>query len=186
MGDIQRRTYMNDSLVSTSLPESWATVVYFRNGSDVLLAKRSGNSKIGPNTWNGYGGGREGTESPRETTRREVYEESFIEVTEQDLIPIAFVHFENHPADGSVFTLPVFFYECRVWNGHAIQREKMRTPTWFAIDNLPLEEMIPGDRELVPRILKGEKIVGRIMLGPNQQTLLGCVLQTVSDFALQF
>lgn len=140
-----------------------------RNGR-VLLARKTG--KIGKGCWNGYGGGIEKGEKPKKAAPRELFEESEMIAESQDLHKAAVIDFHNEKSDGGRFTCRVHIYLLYKWVGEPKVTDEMKEPTWFHPDDLPFDEMMPADREWIPLILKGKKILGEVRLGPFQKTLL--------------
>ncbi|MBL8118637.1 MAG: NUDIX domain-containing protein, partial [Anaerolineae bacterium] len=61
------------------------TLCFVMNGSDVLLMKRSPHKKIFPNRYNGVGGHIERNEDPLSSARREILEETGLEVHDLQL-----------------------------------------------------------------------------------------------------
>jgi len=52
----------------------------------------------------------------------------------------------------------------------------------FDINNLPLDQMMPADREFFPLILNGKKIIAHATYGPYQKELIGeVVIQEVEE-----
>ena len=90
--------------------------------------------------------------------------------TEAELIAI--VDFHNTNSDGHSFTCRVHVYFVSQWEGEPQETEEMLTPTWFDKDALPLDGMMPADREWLPIILQGKKILAEAHYGPFQKTLL--------------
>lgn len=90
----------------------------------------------------------------------------------KDLGKIAIVDFHNTKSDGETFVCRVHFFLVYEWVGKPKETREMVTPTWFSIDNLPLEEMMPADEYWLPIALSGKKIIVEAYLGPFQKTLL--------------
>ena len=152
-----------------------ATLVFLvRNrGAQVLLALKT--KKIGAGCWNGYGGGIEPGEDPREAAAREFQEESGAVVSPRDLEKVSVVDFHNTKTDGMVFICRVHVYMAHVWQGEPKETEEMAQPTWFNSSDLPLSQMMPADRSWLPPILKGKKIRASAVYSPFQKELLGPV-----------
>ena len=47
----------------------------------------------------------------------------------------------------------------------------MVTPTFFDIDDLPYDKMMPADKEFMPLILKGKKLLVKSYYTPFQKEL---------------
>ena len=148
-----------------------ATVVLPIKGKQVLLGMKT--RKIGMGCWNGYGGGVEEGETVSECAVRELKEEVGLGTTPEDLEKFAIVDFHNEKSDGSIFISRVHFFLCRNWKGESIETEDgaMATPTFFDIDNLPFDKMMPADRKFMPFILKGKKVLVEAYYSPFQKEL---------------
>ena len=149
-----------------------ATLCFLMRDSQVLLARKM--KKIGIGWWNGYGGRQEKGESIAEAATRELFEETGYQVVAKidDLELSAIVEFHNHKEDGSQFLVKVHVFLVRNWQGEAQATDEMEEPAWFALDNLPTEEMFVGDSYWLPLVLSGQKVKGRFVYGPGQKTML--------------
>ena len=129
--------------------------------------------KIGKGSWNGYGGGTEEGESEEEAAVRELREETGgVETTTKHLEKVAVVDFHNTKESGEIFICQVHIYLVRIWYGTTKPTDEMTNPTWFDINKLPFDEMLPADREWLPLILSGKKITAQAWYGPHQKELL--------------
>jgi hypothetical protein len=52
--------------------------------------------------------------------------------------------------------LVVFIYTTTQFSGEAQKTAEMDTPTWFPFDTIPYDNMVPADRDFLPKILRGE------------------------------
>jgi len=150
-----------------------ATLCYLVKGNKVLLSLKTKN--IGTGCWNGYGGGIEKGEMPEQASLRELKEETGITALPESLKKVAVVDFCNTKSDGSIFNCRVHVYLVSQWTGEPQMSDEMINPTWFDKDSLPLGEMLLADREWLPLILNGKKIMASAKYGPFQKTLLGKV-----------
>jgi len=106
-------------------------VIIWREGK-VLLGERIGSH--GANTWSFPGGHLEDNESPEATAKREVLEETGLEVN--DLVPSGFTfdHFEEN--NTHYLTL---FYRCQWISGTPaiLEKDKCREWRWCELNKLP-------------------------------------------------
>jgi len=106
-------------------------VIIWKEGK-VLLGERIGSH--GANTWSFPGGHLEDNESPEATAKREVLEETGLEVN--DLVPSGFTfdHFEEN--NTNYLTL---FYRCQWINGTPtiLEKDKCREWRWCELNKLP-------------------------------------------------
>jgi 8-oxo-dGTP pyrophosphatase MutT (NUDIX family) len=144
------------------------TLIFLRQRNKVLLAWKT--KKICKDKWNGYGGGIENGESPREAAVRELEEESWVIADPQDLVKSAIIDF--CPPQ---FICRVHVYIVNKWQGVPTASPEMEKPTWFSINALPLADMPPADQYWLPLVLAGKKIRARTHYGPFQQELLSPV-----------
>ncbi len=147
-----------------------ATLCFLVKEDSVLLGMKA--KKIGEGCWNGYGGGVDEEETPEESVTREVFEELGVRIIPEYLEKMAIINFHNTKSDESVFVCKVHVYLAYKWEGEPRETEEMLRPTWFDKKALPLEGMMPSDKEWLPLILNGKKIIAEIYLGPFQKELL--------------
>jgi hypothetical protein len=76
------------------------------------------------------------------------------------------------------FTCEVIVFAARTWLGEPRETEEMGEPKWFSFDQLPLEELLLGDKDWLPIVLrevvqeKSPKIpTVHIWYGPKQVCL---------------
>ncbi|MEK9157644.1 MAG: NUDIX domain-containing protein [Patescibacteria group bacterium] len=158
-----------------------ATLVFLMKPKKILMAKKA--RKIGAGLWNGYGGGINEGEDSRVAAVRELEEESSLHTDPKDLEKVALIDFYNTKTDGTKFICRVHVYFATIWSGGVKETEEMLQPTWFYLDKLPLDEMMPADREWLPPLLAGKKIIAKAYYGPFQKELLGVVeIKEVASF----
>lgn len=157
-----------------------ATLCFLVKSGKVLLGFKT--EKIGKDCWNGYGGGINDGETPKQAALRELEEESGVIVLPEFLEKTAIIDFHNTKSDGSVFICRVHVYLASKWTGEPQATNEMTNPMWFDVSQLP-DKMMPADKEWLPIVLSGKKIMATAKLGPFQKTLLGKVeLQRVDSF----
>ena len=136
----------------------------------VLLAMKT--KKIGKGCWNGYGGGIEDGETPEDSLVREFAEEAKVTIAPESIVKVAVIDFHNTKTDGTIFVCKVHIYFVNQWEGKPQATDTMVTPTWFSKDRLPLDKMMPADKEWLPVVLSGQKILAEAHYTPFQQSLL--------------
>ena len=147
-----------------------ATLVFLLRGKEVLLAIKT--DKIGAGKWNGYGGGPEAGETILDAAVRELEEESGLKVKPENLEKKAIVNFHNTKINGEQFTCRVHVFITREWEGEIKETKEMIRPTWFPIDQLPLEELMPADPDWLPFIFTEDKIEADAFYGMKQSVKL--------------
>jgi 8-oxo-dGTP diphosphatase len=134
-----------------------AALCFLVRGSEVLLARKK--AKIGAGLWNGYGGLHEPEDASLEdTVVREIKEETngLVNIDKTQLRKIATITYHNHTEDSRRKDILVHFYTYE-WNGgKPDENESMGIPEWFPVSDIPYDEMLPTDKEWMPRaFLKG-------------------------------
>jgi 8-oxo-dGTP diphosphatase len=84
-----------------------ATVCFLVKDGKMLLAMKA--DKIGKGCFNGYGGGIDNRESPRQSAIRELEEESGVVTSEEFMEKVAIVNCHNTKSDGETFICIVHF-----------------------------------------------------------------------------
>ncbi|MBU1201344.1 MAG: 8-oxo-dGTP diphosphatase [Nanoarchaeota archaeon] len=126
------------------------TLCFVHEDDRILLAmKKRG---FGAGRWNGYGGKVEEGEGIEESAKREVFEESSMNVRE--LERMAVIDFEF---DDSVLTVHVF--EALSYEGEAVETDEMK-PKWFSKDEIPYDSMWDDDKLWLPLFIEKKKFLG--------------------------
>ena len=135
------------------------------DGRLLLGCKKRG---FGNGKWNGFGGKLEPGESFRECAVRELYEEVSLLAEPEALEYMGFLdfHFTAAPAADHI----TYIYFVKTWTGDPAGSEEMN-PRFFTVDRLPYDRMWQGDRVWLPRLIKGERIKGRVIFAPDGETV---------------
>jgi ADP-ribose pyrophosphatase YjhB (NUDIX family) len=147
-----------------------ATLLFPIRGSEVLLARKT--RKIGAGLWNGWGGSIEKGETIRETAVRELRDESGLSTSLKDLEYRGKVTFHNQKSHVGKFDVEVHMFLLRRWSGIVKPNSEMKDPTFWPIQDLPFDEMMPSDKDWLPLILSGTCIEGEVWHGKSNTSLL--------------
>jgi ADP-ribose pyrophosphatase YjhB (NUDIX family) len=148
-----------------------ATLGFLVKDGRVWLAIKTRN--IGKDRWNGYGGGIEPEDkSVMDCLKREMLKECEVEIQEKAAEKVAIIDFHNTKSDGEIFVCKVHVFLVKEWNGIPKESEEMASPTEFEFKNLPFDKMMQADKEWLPLVLAGEKLVGEYHYGPFQKELI--------------
>jgi len=147
-----------------------ATLGFLIKNNEIWLAKKT--KKIGAGCWNGYGGGIEPEDKNEiECLSREVEEESGVKISKETTEKVAIIDFHNTKSDGEIFICKVHIFFISNWEGEPKESTEMATPTKFEINNLPIDNMMPADKEWLPVVLEGKKLIAEYYYGPFQKEL---------------
>lgn len=133
-------------------PKEKATLMFIRQNEQFLLIhKKRG---FGAGYYNAPGGRLEPNETMLECAVRETQEELCITPLDPLHAGTLMFHFiDGHSIHGEVYTATEF-------EGTPSETDEA-VPHWFAIDQLPFENMWADDPIWFPRLIAGEKFTGR-------------------------
>lgn len=142
-----------------------ATLVFLLRGQEILLAMKKRGFAAG--LWNGSGGKpKDGDKSIEATARREVQEETT--VTPKKLKKVAVLNF--YFQEKSEWNQQVHVYLTHEWDGIPTETEEM-APKWFAIEQIPYDQMWADDILWLPKVLNGHIIEGNFLFDEEQKML---------------
>ncbi|MFB2583249.1 8-oxo-dGTP diphosphatase [Herbiconiux sp. P15] len=141
-----------------------------REGADGRTEVLLGRKKTGLGSGNivGLGGKVEHGESALEAIVREIEEESSLvvepgDLTEMGLVKFAFPYRENWSQDSTVFV-------GARWSGEPQESDEV-SPSWYPIDELPLDGMWDDAKYWLPAVLAGERVLGDFTFGEDCATV---------------
>lgn len=148
-----------------------------RDGTLCLLLRRHPRSQIllgwkkhgfGSGKWGGFGGKSEPGEALATAAVRELQEEAGVQVSEADLHCVAKLSFcfPFRPEWSQVVHVFVVWQ----WEGEPRETEEM-APAWFSLDEIPYDGMWDDSRYWLRRLLDGECITARFLLGCDNETV---------------
>ena len=109
----------------------------------------------GEGKWNGFGGKVEEGETIEEATKREMKEESGVEVEEINKLGVLDFVYQN-----GLEIMEVHIFYAREFKGSPIESEEMK-PRWFHTDEIPYDQMWPDDKYWLPMFLDGRNFKGK-------------------------
>lgn len=123
------------------------TLCFVLNGDDVLLMKRSPNRRIFPNRYNGVGGHIERGESPIEGARREIREETGLEVRDMKLCSV-------HHIDAGVDSGIMMFVFMAYSDDRFVRAdEREGTLHWISRDEVMALDLVEDLPYILPNLL---------------------------------
>jgi 8-oxo-dGTP pyrophosphatase MutT (NUDIX family) len=143
-----------------------ATLVLLQEEKSIWLGmKKRG---FGEGKWNGFGGKPEKDDQDiLHTALRELEEEAGVTALRGDTVKVAELsfYFSANPEWNQV----VHIYTLKKWQGILTETEEMK-PKRFRHAEIPYSQMWPDDIHWLPRILAGEKIIGSVTFGDDNET----------------
>ncbi len=139
------------------------TVCVVHRPDAVLLGLKK--VSVGAGLWNGFGGKVEPGESIEAAAVRELAEE--VGLTASSVERLGVIDFSF---DGTDDRFEVHFFSCREFSGEPVETDEME-PRWFALDDIPYDQMWPDDRQWLPLLLVGKKFRGAFKFNANRDVL---------------
>jgi len=150
-----------------------ATLVFPIKNNQILLAKKM--KKVGAGKWNGFGGKSELEDvSIRHTACRELFEESGlgIQTTPEKLIAKAVINFYFFDNQTNEPNWLVAIYLVQDFTGEALSTEEMQMPTWFSIESIPYHEMLPADKDFLPKLFGEKTFIGKVRFNQDMTKVI--------------
>lgn len=123
------------------------TLSFVFNGDDVLLMKRAAHKRVFPNQYNGLGGHIERDEDPLTSARREIQEESGLQVRDLRLRAV-------HNIDAGQNSGIMLFVFTAISDSREVQSdEREGTLHWVAPDQLEQLDLVEDLPLILPRLL---------------------------------
>jgi len=138
-----------------------------------LLLQKKPKGLFGGEKWNGVGGKIKMNETPEECARREVFEETGLNVTSLKSHGILNFYF----GDRSGLDWIVHVFSTRTFKGSPRPSEE-GVLQWFALKDIPYEEMWQDDRYWLPLLLDGKSFEGDFYFDEEGKRLLDFNLRT--------
>lgn len=151
------------------------TLLFLLREDKILLAmKKRG---FGAGRYNGVGGKIEPNETVEQAMLRECQEE--ICVTPLNYWKVAEHDFLTEGDNAWRMYAHVFF--CDTWEGQPRETEEM-APEWFALTDIPYDNMWQDDTHWLPSVLDGKKLMGRFTFD-DKDNMLSHQLTAVEAFS---
>lgn len=128
------------------------TLVLIQQNGQVLLGQKK--RGFGAGRWNGFGGKLLPGETIDQAARREVREECGITVRDMEQRAVVTFTFAHDPLQ-----LEMHIFSVKKFTGIPQETEEM-APRWFAIADIPYDQMWADDRHWLPLFLAGKSFVG--------------------------
>jgi 8-oxo-dGTP diphosphatase len=122
------------------------TLCFVRNGDDVLLMKRASHKRVFPNRYNGVGGHIERDEDPYSSARREILEETGLDVERLDLRAV-------YNIDAGAATGILLFVFVAESASRVVSANSEGTLQWVACDKVLTLDLVEDLPLILPRIL---------------------------------
>ena len=142
-----------------------AVLIYVRRGNDILMIHRNGDKPgdYHSGKWNGLGGKCEADESMIETAKRELREESGLDLPAESFRPLGFLQFPNFKAHKQEdWLVSVFVAHVKGHVDGLLERGPEGDLHWIATDRLLELNLWAGDRHFIPYVVAEKPFMGTI------------------------
>ncbi len=150
-----------------------ATLCFILRGEDVLLLLKA-EGRFGGGKWNGPGGKMKAGETPIDCVKREVREESGLDIPSPRAHGTLYFRFGDDPSKDWL----VHVYSAREFSGD-VRASDEGDLRWFSLQDIPYDEMWEDDRHWLPYLLRGESFRGDFLFDPPGERLLSYGIQVV-------
>lgn len=140
--------------------------------SHVLLGKKK--RGFGAGKFNGIGGKLAPDESPEDGIIREVHEEVGLILSKEALRPAGHITFQ-FPFRPE-FDHFVHLFLTTEWDGEPCESAEM-APIWFAVNDIPFDQMWQDDAYWLPIVLNGKAILAEFEFGEDNETVVSWIIQ---------
>lgn len=144
-------------------PPKILTLCIVQESNRILLGLKKRGFGVG--RFNGFGGKINPDETIEEAALRELEEEAGIKAL--DLEEYGIINFEFK---GKKDILEVHIFKATKFTGEIIESEEM-LPQWFALNEIPYNEMWSDDIYWLPLFLEGQKFRGRFLFDEEDKVL---------------
>jgi len=120
---------------------------------------------FGVGRWNGFGGKVAEGETIEQAAKREMFEESSINIEDMEKLGVIDFHWNDRPD-----IIEVNFFKVKTFTGSPVETEEMR-PEWFDINEIPFEKMWADDPLWMPLFLAGKKFKGKFLFDGKDNIL---------------
>jgi 8-oxo-dGTP diphosphatase len=131
------------------------TLCLITQGGDILLMKRGPQKRVFPNRYNGLGGHIERGESPAEGARREIREESGLEV--ENLTLRGVVNIDAGAATG----IMLFVYTAQALSRDFVNSEE-GTLEWVPLESASQKDLVEDLPLILPRLLGASPFAAQV------------------------
>ena len=139
------------------------TLCVIHTADQILLGmKKKG---FGAGRWNGFGGKVEAGETIEAAARRETFEE--VGLVAEQLEEFGVLEFSFQQNDE---ILEVHVFRVLAYHGQPRESDEM-APRWFALNEIPFDEMWADDRHWLPLLLAGKKFRGSFRFDHNDEII---------------
>jgi 8-oxo-dGTP diphosphatase len=135
---------------------------------------------FGAGKYTGFGGKVRPGETPSAAAIRELEEETGLQVREAELQPMGQFSFlfPSRPTWSQL----VHVFVAHGWEGSPKESREM-IPTWFSIDEIPLERMWEDGAHWLPYVLAGEPIQAQFTFAADNETIVDMEIRPLETTA---
>lgn len=126
------------------------TLVFVKKNRQLLLGLKT--RGLGAGLWNGFGGKVEQQEDVIDAAKRELREESNLQVAENQLRPLGVITYEE---ETNPLLSVVYVFSANSYEGPIKASEEMNPIQWYSYDDLPYNNMWPDAKLWYPTMLNG-------------------------------
>jgi 8-oxo-dGTP pyrophosphatase MutT (NUDIX family) len=170
------------------------TLVLDRNGASkrLLLVLKPPKSKadakrkrkrVGAGLWVPPGGGTEAFDkSQKHAAQRELREETALQYPLRSFQKVGVLKGYNGSADELLWLVHLYLVIKNSDKQHPVAGDNVLKLKWFPTSRLPFKRMLTGDRDWIPRIIKGDKLMIQIVFNKDESDVKSKLVKRIRSF----
>jgi 8-oxo-dGTP pyrophosphatase MutT (NUDIX family) len=149
---------------------------------DKADAKRK-RKRVGAGRWVPPGGGTEPFDkSQKHAAQRELREETKLRFPLKVFRKVGVLEGYNGSADELLWLVHLYLIVVNGIKQRIVPGHKLLESRWFPISRLPFRQMLTGDRDWIPRIINGEKLVIKIVFDKDESNVKSKAVKPIRSF----
>lgn len=170
-----------DHLANTSN----ASILMGRKRSPKKSDQKRKRKKVGSGKWVPPGGGTESSDkSQKHAAQREILQETglFFPLSGFKKVGTLKGYFDRSSAPLWLVHLYMVIADKQASQSTFVPNEEYVDMRWFSLANLPFADMLPGDRDWIPRLIQGEKLSIKLFFEGQARDLVSEEIKPIRAF----
>ncbi len=139
--------------------------------------------RVGADKWVPPGGGTEsGDKSQKHAAQRELLEETGLNFSLSSFKKVGMLRGYNGSVEQPLWLVHIYLVTTASQALGPTAGPGLVKLQWFGVSRLPFNKMLTGDRDWIPRVIKGEKLTIKIVFSEDESDVTAKTIRTVRSF----